>query len=539
MPSHVLVQGSSTLYRVNLANGAETALTLPTGVTLSTTRKPKFATLNQWAVLVNSPTMNLSIDPEGIVRPLTLRPPLHPPTMAAGASTGLTGAYKYRTSFVILNSDGELLSESPLSPESVSVTLADNNASLTDIATSLDTITSRRLYRTASGGTSYFQLMDVEGNSATALIENISDARLSLLPAQPSILDMPPGARPGVRFKNIVEWRSRLWAVADEPDLVDTIYVSETNKVYAWPNTVVAHPTGEDKDGVVAFAPRRNELGLLKKTGVWRIGASSGSTGVSLSNISISQVSVGKAGCVAPDSVVVVNNVVYWLGKDGVYEWSDQGIQNISNDSVRAWFQTDTYFNRDRFTSAFARYNELRDHYELHLANTGDSVENRWVSFNLRNRKWYGPHRTSLFNPTHAGQAIDANSLPISLVGGSDGILYTANSTNFRDGAATAIAFDATTPFYNLDAPDIQHYWGELSMLSRVESGGALTITPTVGGLDVSAGAAITHTLTTGRERLRRIGTGRLMRLNFAQSTVNQGCSLFGFELEVHELGRR
>ena len=539
MPSLILVQGGATLYRVNLAGGAATALTLPTGVTLSTSRKPRFANLNQWTVMVNSPTMNLVIDPEGIVRPLTLRPPLHPPTMAAGSGTGLTGAYKYRASFVILDSEGALLSESPLSPESVSVTLSNQNASLTDIPTSLDTITARRLYRTASGGSAYFHLMDVDGNSSTALIENVADATLSLLPAQPAILAMPPGARPGVRFKAIVEWRSRLWAVADEPSQVDTVYVSETNKVYAWPNTIVAHPTGEDKEGIVAFIPRRNELGILKRTGIWRIGASSGSTGVSLSNISVSQVGVGKGGCIAPDSVVAVNDRAWWLARDGVYEWSDEGITNVTNESVKAWFQTDTYFNRARFSNAFARYNELRNSYELHLANAGDTVENRWVSYNLNNRKWYGPHLTSLFDPTHAGQAIDANGLPVSLVGGADDIVYTANSANFRDGASTAIAFSATTPFYSLDAPDVEHYWGELSMLSRVETGGTLTITPTVGGLNASAGTAISHDLTKGRERLRRIGIGRLMRLAFTQSTANQGCSLFGFELPIHELGRR
>ena len=48
----LLTQAGSTLYKVNLSSGTATALTLPTGVTLSTTRKPKFALLNQWVAMV-------------------------------------------------------------------------------------------------------------------------------------------------------------------------------------------------------------------------------------------------------------------------------------------------------------------------------------------------------------------------------------------------------------------------------------------------------------------------------------------------------
>ena len=537
--STILVQGGSSLYKMSPSAGTTETLTLPTGVTLSTTRKPRFAILNQWIVMVNSPTQNLAIDPEGTVRVLVPGPPTFPPLAAAGSATGLTGAYQYKVSFIVQNNDGELLMESPLSPASIALTAANTDISLTDIAVSLDTISARRLYRTLSGGSDYYHLLDLEGNTQAAVLDAISDDTLELLPAVPGTLVTPPGTIPGIRFKNIIEWKSRLWAVADDPTLVDTVYISDTNKVYAWPNTVTAYPTGMDTNGIVAFAKRRNQLGLLKRTGVWQISGSSSSTGISVNNISVSQISVDSGGCVAPDSVVTINDTVYWLGNDGVYKWDDSDVQSITDSTVAPWFKSDTYFNRSRFVNAFAKYNEIRDQYELHLANTGDSTENRWVAYNLKTGGWYGPHLTSAFTPTHAASVSDANDLPMMLVGGSDGVVYKGNQTTFLDGSATAIAFDVYGPWHGNDAPDIEHYWGQLAILSKVESGGTLTITPTVGRLNTSAGTAISHDLTLGREKLRRLGTGPLCRLRLTQSTASQGVSVFGWEIPVHELGRR
>lgn len=535
-----LTQAGSTLYLVDLTTGVGTTLTLPSGVALSTTRKPKFATLNQWTAIVNSPSENLVVDPEGTVRPLTLRPPTNGPTMVAGIGTGLTGAYLYKVSFIIKDSDGNLLSESPLSPASGTVTLSNQNASLTDLAVSLDaSVTDRRLYRTLSGGSVYFQIMDVPGNTSTALIENIADAAVSLLPAMPSILAMPPGALPGIRFKNIVEWKSRFWAVADDPALVDTVYISETNKVYAWPNQVTAFPTGGDSQGVVGFAARRNQLGLLKRNGVWQISGTASSTGIAITNLSVSQIAFKKAGCVAPDTVIIINDKAYWLGNDGVYEWSDSGVVSITNDTVQPWFKSNTYFNRSRFPNAFAKFNEVSNCYEIHLAAAGSNVEDRWVQFNLSNRSWYGPNLTSAFTPSHAAYMQDSNGLPIALVGGTDGKIYAANSTSYVDGAATAIDFDVYTPFFSIDAPDIEHVWLELSMLSKVETAGTLSVTPYVGRINALAQPTIVHDLTTGRQRLRRLGNGALMRLRMRQNDPNQNVSVYGFELPVFEAGRR
>jgi hypothetical protein len=541
--AYLIAQGGDTLYKVDLTTGTRTALTLPTGVTLSTTRKPRFTVLNQWVAMVNSPSRNLVIDPEGTVRVLVPRAPTHPPSVVAGSSTGLTGAYQYKYSYIVTNSDGELLMESPLSPPSASVTLADDDASLTDIAPSLDNISARRIYRTLSGGTEYFHVADIDGNVGTTFLDNVADEKVELLTALSDTLLSPPGTLPGSRFKLITQWKSRLWAVSDDPSLIDTVYATETNKVYAWPNQAVLFPVGSDRHGVNGFAVRKNQLGMLKRTGLYVISGTAGSSGISVANISVQQVAGEEAGSLSPDSTVTINDVVYYLGNDGVYEWRGDGnVSSITDATVAPWFKTDDYFNRSRFPNAFGRYNKLRNSYELHLAALGSSTEDRWVSFNLTTRKWYGPHKTGAFTPTHAMTVLDENGLPMTLVGGSDGVIYVGNQTTFRDGAATAIEMDVIDADRHGDAPDIEHHWGKLSVLSKIESAGTLTITPslTVGGAAAAAGAAISHDQTANRRQHRIIGDGRLMRLRFQQTTVNQGASIYGYEVDnVHEIGRR
>lgn len=529
----ILVQGGSSLYKVDPSTGTATTLTLPSGVTLSTTRKPKFAILNQFIVMVNSPSRNLMIDPEGVVRVLVPRPPASPPVLAAGSGTGVTGAVQAKQSFVIYDSLGNIISESPLSPASVSVTLADDDIAVTRVAVSEDSISARRVYRTGGGGTQYYHWIDLDGNVTTSFTSGLADAGLTALPVVPTILTAPAGTLPGSRLKNITSWKNRLWAVADDPDNVDSVVYTEDGKVYAWANSLTAYPKGQDAQGIVAFAARKDQLGILKRNGVWQI------TGSSNANFSVVQLTYGKAGCVAPDSVLVINDRAFWLGQDGVYEWSAEGVRKISEAEVNPWFTTDTYFNRSRFSNAFAKYNEVRNCYELHLAATGSSSEDRWVQFNLNNRKWYGPHKTAAFTPTHAAHTTDGNNLPLTLVGGSDGVLYVANQATYRDGTATVIDEDVYGVFHHGNAPDIEHFWGELSLLSKVESGGALTVTPTVGRLNSSAGTALSHSLTTGRERLGRLGIGAMVRLRFQQATLNQGAVIYGYEIPFHEIGRR
>lgn len=533
----LLAQGGASLYKVDLITGVATALSLPTGVTLSTSRKPRFAVLKNQIVMVNSPSRNLAIDAEGNVRVLVPVPPTHGPDVSAGSGTGLTGAFKWKCNFFGEDADGNLLYESPLSDYYREVTLTNQDSSLGDIPISPDTVTGRRIYRTLTGGTGYRRLLSIYDNTTRTVLNATADSVLELLPTSAEELLSPPGTVPGVRMKIICEWKSKLWGVGtDDPD---TVWVTETNKPYAWTKKIVIHPTGQDAHGIIGFAPRRDHLGVIRRNGVWQIAAGASGTGIDITRISVLQLSP-RGGSLSPDTIVSHNDMVWWLGNDGVYEWSDTGVNNITDATVAPWFQSDTYFVRSRFPNAFAKLNELRQTYDLHVAAVGGVVEDRWVSFNLTNRKWYGPHKTGLFTPNHATHLVDENGLPICVVGASDGTIYTANSSLARDGAATAIDMDMFGPFHHGGDPDGFHYFGELSVLSKVQASGNLTVTPYVGGLDAAAGTDITHDMTTGRQLLRRLGHGRLARLRFRQNTVNVAAVIHGYEIEpVERVARR
>src|SRR3990167_1432329 len=189
------LQGATSLQRMRVDGTNIATLTLPTGCVLSSSRRPRFAIMGKYVMMVNSPSWNLLIDPsdDDAVYSMSPAPPALAPTLAAGTSTGLTGAYKVRVTFGVKNTKGVLLSESPLSPEPAAFTLANQSLSVTAIPTAQEPgINVRRLYRTLSGGSTYFHWADLDGNTATSVDRGISDATIASSPV-PLNLGNPPG----------------------------------------------------------------------------------------------------------------------------------------------------------------------------------------------------------------------------------------------------------------------------------------------------------------------------------------------------------
>ncbi len=528
-----IVQGGTTLYKMTTA-GVATALTLPTGITLSATNRPRFAILGRVVALVNSPSKNLGIYPDGTVRPLAFKGPASSALVAAGGGTGLTGGYRVWVAFRVRDAiSGKLVAESPLSPASASVTLANQNLSVTGVPVSTDAeVTSRVIYRSTAGGSTPFEWLELDGNVATAIIGDDSDAALATLPEDPAV-GVPPGTIDGFRLELVTAWRNRLWAKSTDPSKADYALYSDEEKVYLWntDNFLKIKPVGQDERGVTAFMARRDELGIGKRDMLAKV------VGVDETDFEIVTVVIG-VGPVSQEACVVIEDIAYFLGEDGVYTWDATGVKPISKERVHSWFTTDTYFNRAQFENATARYNPTLHAYELCLAAVGSSTLDRWVTYTIRDGKWWGPHKTGAFTIAYAANLEDANDQALPVFTGTDGIIYKPQAA-FTDGASTAIDFDVDTKFFSGDAPDIFHYWGMLSMITKIQASGTLTITPKVGGLDAAAGAAISHALTTGRERLRRLGVGRMCQLNLRQNTNAIGAQVYGLEAGWHEVGRR
>lgn len=526
MPFYLLHVGT-TLKKMS-PDGTISALTLPGTVTVSSSVKMRTAVLNRKVMISAAPSRNLLLTPTTMtLYELSCTKPASVPTLAAGAAGLLKGTYRYRVSYCVKVS-GSVVTESPMSDVAGPLSVAAKKIDLSSIPTSGTYY--RRLYRTTNDGASWYNIVDIDDNSTTTYTDNFSDYDLQLLEAY-DISGAPPGSDGTDYFKLLTSWKDRIWGV---PNLnPDRLHFCEIYRPYQWPesNFYGIKPVGGDEHGVTALMNRRDELGVAKWRSLWKI------IGDSPSNFQTIQVNEG-VGCVSQDSVVIVRDRAYFLHEDGVFEWGPEGLTNISREKVHPWFATDTYFNRTLFSSSFAKWNPKYDTYELHLAAAGSSNIDRWVSYDLQKRQWLGPHLTSAFTPTCGGLMDDANNLRWPVVGASNGFIYKQNQSGSSD-VGTAIAMDLIPAWHRGEDPDVHHYWGDLTVLTKIEAAGTLTITPKVGGLDAAAQAAISHDLTLGRQRLRRIGAGRLMQLRFQNSQDAQAVELYGYELPFHPLGRR
>ena len=154
---------------------------------------------------------------------------------------------------------GNLLAESGLGPVSNSVTIASQYLLASNIPVSPQTVTGRRLYRTTTGGSTYFPWIEVDGNTVTSVQSNLSDAALQLV-AAPTNLGSAPD------LTHICEWRGRLWGV--DSNNIDVVRRTGAGLSYAWdPELLFEIPQmGSDSRGVTALLRRRDELGVARQT---------------------------------------------------------------------------------------------------------------------------------------------------------------------------------------------------------------------------------------------------------------------------------
>lgn len=528
--SFYLIHAGTTLQKSTVA-GVLTTITLPTGVTMVDTRPIRVAALANNLVIVNATSRNIVLNPADLsTRLLSITAPSTALTAATSGAGNLKGRYRWGYTYAII-SGSTILTESPMSPLSSPVDFNNHQAALSGITTSGTAgVTHRIIYRTVAGGTDLFETARIADNVATTATDNKSDYDLGLLPvAEPK--GNPPGVDGTDRLRLIVSWKDRLFASpANEPDYV---YVSGNREIYSWAESrrFTVQSKGEDATGVTAFMARRDELIIAKRRKLWKL--------VGTSPEDFEQILIADGvGAVSQDACLVVRDTCYFLGEDGFYEYGTEGVKKLSREKVQPWFTTDTYFNRAKFANAFAKYNQLYDKVELHLANVGSSNIDRWVEYDLKQKEWFGIHKTDAFTPTAAGAMDDTNGFSTPVIGGSNGFLYRQNQSAATDDT-TAINMDVTTKFHSGNTPDIEHFWGQISVLNKVEAAGTLTVTPTVGDLNASPQSGQSVDLTKDRTVLPRGGYGRFIQLRFQHSTNNQSVTIYGYEIPFWEVGQR
>lgn len=533
----VLAQVDDSLVLVDPVTGDAATLDLPDGVTIDADLVASIAVLKRGAAIVYAPSRNLLLTPDQELVLLVPAKPTSAPSTAAGAAGVLTGAYQHAVSFIRKDANDNVITESAMSDLSTSLTVAAKKIELTAIpvSTDIDTVTGRRLYRTLSGGTILFFLADIDDNSTTTYSDNNADASLSILPENEHRTTEIPGTNTSDdKMRFITSWKNRLWGCSENADELDNILYSDDGLPYRWGNTLVANPIGVELEGVIGLAPRRDQLGVIKRNGLWQI------TGDSDLSFSIVQIAFDEGGTISRRSIVVINDEAFWHGPDGVNNWGSEGVRSITDAKVRAWFTTDRYFDRSLFPQSFAKFNKIRDQYELHLVEADETLSQVWVAFNRTTRVWYGPHRTGFDEVTCAARVEGADGTPLVLVGTNSGQFLTLDPDTYHDGTETAIELDVLTPKYYGDAPDVEHTWLEMSLLTRLETQGFLKVTVTLGRqADSPQTNVMLADLVLERERLRRLGDGASLQVRFEQEDVDQPVTIHGFEVPFFEKGRR
>ena len=351
-----------------------------------------------------------------------------------------------------------------------------------------------------------------------------TDASLSLV-AAPTLGSVP-------NLALVASWRGRLWGV--DRAKVDYVSYTEAGLQYSWPNTnlLPIGRQGSDLRGVTALIARRDALGVGRQQGLFQI------TGTSNSDFRVVTLAEN-IGVESQETVKVYKDIAYFLGKDGVYSWGADGLKNLSDNKTRAWFNTDTYFNRARFQYAFASIDSVKNRYRLHLAAAGSSTEDRWVEYDIVDGSWWGPHKTAALTPVSADGTTDANGAQFPLIGSSNGYLWKDQATR-TDDTATAIDFDVDTKRHDGNSPMQDKMFGELTVIQMTQSTGRMTVTPSVGDLDAAAKTqTLQSDLTMSSRMIGRVGVGSAVKLNFSQATAGQNVQLLGYELEFFELGTR
>ena len=558
-----LIQSGSSLQLMNQTGGL-TTLTLPTGVTLRTDVPPRFCLWNNYVVMVNTPSQPLLVDATGTVRLLCPQPPAIAPILTgtvdpSGTIGGLpNGNYTAKYTYVTQDSNGNTISESDYSPTSALVDVFQQALTVSNIEISPAAISGINYYRTSNGTGDYFFTDTLSGNVLTSFLDDTPDAAQSLI-AGP-ILGTPP------RLTTIAQFRGRLWGMGDVD--IDDIRYTEAGFGYSWPsdNIIPITPIGSDQYGVVANIPRRDALGCARRNSLTQIiGTGTETNGVvDFSAVVLSH----ELGVESQESVVVFRDVAYFLWKDGVYTWGPQGIVCISDGiagtpnaptalqaggfgNVRSWFVSGNYFNADMYPYAFAHIDPNRSIYRLFLASAGSTVIDTWVEFNINTTTWWGPHLTSLFTPSSAFTRVDLSDSVVPVIGGADENIYEEQDLR-SDGVGhfvgfstyvspEPIVFDVKGKQFDQGVPDLNKYFGRITIYNEPLATGTLTVNSIVGELDQEIDpVSQTANMTVPRNKLGRIGQGKHAQIELYNAQVGQDVVIYGLGIDnVYVLGRR
>jgi hypothetical protein len=239
--------------------------------------------------------------------------PASVPTATSSATGSLTGAYRYKVTYVNSN-----LVESDPTAASNQITAASATITLSDIpiaATSAG-VSSRNIYRTIASGTTFLRVATIANNTATTYVDSILDSGLGT--TAPTDNGVPP------KFNTIVYHADRLFCNdAANPSF---LWYSEIAAAETFPSTNFLRIGDATGDIIRALSVYNNSVLVFCDNSIWLVYMPDSDP----NNWSVIRIK-GQYGCRSPHAIAFFNNKVLF---PAVQNDKFVGFAVVSGDSV-------------------------------------------------------------------------------------------------------------------------------------------------------------------------------------------------------------
>lgn len=294
---------------------------------------------------------------------------------------------------------------------------------LSSIPTSSDSqVTHRNIYRTTSGGATFYWLARINDNTTTAFVDNIPDMELGTL------MEEDHDIAPNGKFS--AWWDNRLWVSGDDIVYYSAIGVPEH---FDLSERYITVNKGDATDEITGLVPFKDALYVFRKKSIYSIQANTYGYGIYLVE--------NHTGCRAPWSMVEVNNNLMFISDRGIEVFNGSDCYPMAlSDKIERTIRTLDTSKYDYITATL-----VRDKYEVWFSvpdrTSGSAVT---VVYNYIYGKFY--YFSFYKTPSCLVSCENASYALVTKMGTRDGYLDLCEST-YRDNT-TAIAATYRTGWF-------------------------------------------------------------------------------------------
>jgi len=306
------------------------------------------------------------------IRLAGLAAPTTAPTAAAVATGGSmsNGAYQFQVTFI---SD---IKRSATGPSSTAVTLSAGTAvqsiSLTSIPTGPAGTTARKIYRTAAGGSIFFEDFRIEDNTATTGTSVRADSALG---EESDEANDPP------LFTIAEIYNDHLFVAGHSQD--DVAFSILGNPETWQEDDFIRFPgrTGDVIGGVSALVSYIGRLYIFRRDKIFFVQGNNRDDFIT----SVNAIDYGPVGVIATDSVQLIDGLIYFLSEDGPYVFDgSHAPRSLSGNVPRKWnpFAEKKKINAQQLKNTKSVYYRHRKEWWLAISNPGSSSLDKIFVYN-------------------------------------------------------------------------------------------------------------------------------------------------------------